>query len=172
MIRPGPRNLITDVDGLLVGNAEDQEAWSGVTVVLAETQAVAAVDVRGGAPGTRETDALDPTALGGRADAVVLSGGSAFGLEAASGVSSWLHERGRGLAVGAARVPIVPAAILFDLLNGGNKDWGAEPPYRGLGYAACANPSLEVALGNAGAGLGACAGAIKGGARERLVRHR
>lgn len=163
MIRPGPRNLLTDVDGLLVGNAEDQGAWSGVTVVLAEMQAIAAVDVRGGAPGTRETDALDPTALGGRADAVVLSGGSAFGLEAASGVSSWLHERGRGFAVGAARVPIVPAAILFDLLNGGNKDWGVEPPYRGLGTAACANASLEIALGNSGAGLGARAGAIKGG---------
>lgn len=163
MIRPGPRNLITDVDGLLVGNAEDRAARSGVTVVVAEESTIAAVDVRGGAPGTRETDALDPTALGGRVDAVVLSGGSAFGLEAASGTSSWLHERGRGFAVGAARVPIVPAAILFDLLNGGNKDWGAVPPYRGLGYAACAASGAEVALGNAGAGLGARAGAIKGG---------
>ncbi|MSP84178.1 MAG: peptidase S58 family protein [Alphaproteobacteria bacterium] len=163
MVRPGPRNLLTDVDGLRVGNAEDHGVRSGVTVVLADAPAVAAVDVRGGAPGTRETEALDPTCLVDRADAVVLSGGSAFGLDAAGGVMAWLAARGRGFAVGEARVPIVPAAILFDLLNGGHKAWGHEPPYRRLGQDACVAAALDFALGNAGAGLGAMAGSLKGG---------
>ena len=122
MNQPGPLNLITDVDGLCVGNAEDEMARTGVTVVLPEYSMTAAVDVRGGAPGTRETDALGPTCLVEQADAIVLSGGSAFGLESASGVMSWLEERGRGFAVGSVRVPIVPCAILFDLLNGAGRD--------------------------------------------------
>ena len=163
MIRPGSRNLITDVDGILVGNAEDLAARSGVTVVLPEAPVVAAADRRGGAPGTRETDLLDPSCLVERIDAVVLSGGSAFGLDAASGASSWLAARGRGYRVGAARVPVVPAAILFDLLNDGDKDWGADPPYRELGRAACDSAASDFALGNAGAGLGAKAGMLKGG---------
>ena len=163
MIRPGPRNLITDVDGLLVGNAEDGRARTGVTVVLPEAPATAGVDVRGGAPGTRETETLAPTTLVDRVDALCLSGGSAFGLDAAAAVMAWLAERGRGFAVGPARVPIVPAAVLFDLLNGGDKDWRKETPYRALGRSACEAAGLEPRLGNAGAGLGARAGGLKGG---------
>lgn len=160
---PGPGNLISDVDGIRVGNAEDHRVRTGVTVVLPDRPATAAVDVRGGAPGTRETDALDPTCLVERVDAVVLSGGSAFGLEAASGAMAWLRERGRGFAVGDARVPVVPAAILFDLLNGGDKEWGSAPPYRGLARAACDAAAVEFPLGNVGAGVGAAAGDLKGG---------
>ena len=163
MIRPGPRNLITDVPGIKVGNAADADALTGVTVVLPDRAAVAAVDVRGGAPGTHETDALDPTSLVEHADAIVLSGGSAFGLDAVSGAMAWLPARGRGFQVGDVRVPIVPAAILFDLANGGNKDWGDMPPYRDLGLAACDAASADFALGNEGAGMGATAGALKGG---------
>src|SRR3972149_403254 len=133
MIGPGRRNLITDVDGILVGNAEDAGARTGVTVVFPAEPAVAAVDVRGGAPGTRETDLLDPTCLVERVDAICLSGGSAFGLDAASGVMAHLVSIGRGFPVAGFRVPIVPAAILFDLANGGDKAWGEEPPYRALG---------------------------------------
>src|SRR4029077_11372607 len=128
MLQPGPLNLITDVEGIRVGNAEDARVRTGVTVVLPDHPSLAAIDVRGGAPGTRETDSLDPTCLVDRVDAVVLSGGSAFGLEAGSGVTNWLAVQGRGFAVGSAIVPIVPAAILFDLLNGGAKDWGEYPP--------------------------------------------
>jgi L-aminopeptidase/D-esterase-like protein len=162
-IAPGPRNLITDVAGIRVGNAEDARVLSGVSVVLPEPAAVAAVDVRGGAPGTRETDALDPTCLVANIHAVVLSGGSSFGLEAASAVMAWLAARGVGYPIGPALVPVVPAAILFDLLNGGDKSWGEAPPYGRLARAACAAADADFALGNAGAGLGARAGALKGG---------
>ena len=162
MLRPGPRNLITDVDGLLVGNAEDERLRSGVTVVLGERPFVASVDVRGGAPGSRETDLLDPSCTVDRVDAICLSGGSAYGLGASDGIMRWLRERGRGLSVGGAVVPIVPTAILFDLLNGGDKDWDW-PPYRELAYAATGNAAPGFALGNAGAGLGAKAGDLKGG---------
>ena len=163
MIRPGPRNLITDVPGILVGNAEQPDHLTGVTIILPDRPAIAAVDVRGGGPGTRETDAMQPSALVERVDAIALAGGSAFGLEAASGVASWLAARGRGFQVGAARVPIVPSAILFDLLNGAPKDWGDMPPYRALGMAACDAAGEDFALGNAGAGMGATAGPLKGG---------
>lgn len=163
MQHPGSSNLISDVDGIRVGNAEDHRAGTGVTVVLPDRPATAAVDVRGGAPGTRETDALDPACLVDRVDAVVLSGGSAFGLDAASGAMAWLRERGRGFAVGGARVPVVPAAILFDLLNGGDKEWGSTPPYRRLARAACDNAAAGFPLGNVGAGVGAVAGDLKGG---------
>ncbi len=163
MIRPGPRNLITDIDGILVGNAHDAGAWSGTTVVRPERRIAAAVDVRGGAPGTRETDALDPSGLVDAIDAVVLSGGSVYGLDAAAGVVGWLAAAGRGYAVRNSRVPIVPAAILFDLENGGDKGWGAEPPYRRLGAEACAVAAADFELGNRGAGYGATAGALKGG---------
>ncbi|HJQ60132.1 MAG TPA: P1 family peptidase, partial [Vineibacter sp.] len=162
MLRPGARNLITDVDGILVGNAEDHDVRSGTTVVLAERPAAASVDVRGGAPGTRDTDLLDPSCRVEAIDAVALSGGSAFGLSAADGVMKWLREQGRGVPVGPVSVPIVPTAILFDLLNGGRKDW-AWPPYRELGYQAVAAAAKDFALGNTGAGLGATAGNLKGG---------
>ena len=162
-LRSGALNLITDVEGLRVGNAHDALVRSGVTVVLPESPAMAAVDVRGGAPGTRETDALAPTTLVERIDAVVLSGGSAFGLEAASAVTTALATAGRGFPVGAVRVPVVPAAILFDLLNGGDKAWGESPPYSALGRAALAAAERSFDLGNAGAGFGARAGSLKGG---------
>ncbi len=162
MLRPGPRNLITDVDGLLVGNAQDDRLRSGVSVVLCEAPAVAAVDVRGGAPGTRETDLLNPSCRVDQVDAICLSGGSAFGLSSTDGVMKWLRDHGRGLAVGDVRVPIVPTAILFDLLNGGDKGW-EWPPYREMGHAATAAAGRDFALGNAGAGLGAKAGNLKGG---------
>lgn len=163
MVRPGPRNAITDVDGIAVGNASDSILRSGVTVLLPAEPAVAGVDSRGGAPGTHETDLLNPANLVDRVDAIALSGGSAFGLDAAGGVMAWLAERGRGFAVGPARVPIVPAAIIFDLLNGGQKDWGAVPPYRALAVQACGAAAADFALGNAGAGFGAKAGRLKGG---------
>ena len=156
MIRRGPRNLLTDVPGILVGSSEDHDVRSGVTVVLPEERSVCGVDVRGGAPGTRETDAGDPSCLVDEVDAVVLSGGSAFGLDAASGVMGWLAQRGRGYAIGrTVRVPIIPSAILFDLTNGGDKNWGDVPPYRKLGATACDRVGKDFALGNAGAGLGA-----------------
>lgn len=164
-VRPGPRNLLTDVEGLAVGQAEDAEVLTGTTVVLVPDRAVAAVDQRGGGPGTRETDALDPASLVGTVDAVVLSGGSVYGLDAASGVTAWLGARGRGFNLGTSPLvaPIVPAAILFDLANGGAKDWGETPPYAALGRAACEAAGAEFRLGNAGAGYGAKAGQVKGG---------
>ena len=162
MLKPGPRNLITDVDGLLVGNADDARLRSGVSVVLGERPFVASVDVRGGGPDTRDTDLLDPSCRVDRIDAICLSGGSAYGLSAADGVMRWMRERGRGLAVGSAVVPIVPTAILFDLLNGGDKGWDW-PPYRDLAYQATGRAARDFALGNAGAGLGAKAGNLKGG---------
>ena len=110
MLRPGSRNLITDVDGILVGNQEDRRLRSGVSVVLCETPSTASVDVRGGAPGTRETDLLDPSCLVERVDAICLSGGSAFGLSSSDGVMRWLREHGRGLAIAGVVVPIVPTA--------------------------------------------------------------
>jgi L-aminopeptidase/D-esterase-like protein len=159
----GARNLITDVPGILVGQAEDRANHTGTTVVLAERPAVAAVDVRGGAPGTRETEVLGGDALVDRVDAVVLSGGSAFGLDAAAGVMDWLAAQGRGFTVGSLRVPIVPAAIPFDLAFPGRTLWSGEPPYRALGRRAAAAAAADFALGNAGAGLGARAGRLKGG---------
>jgi L-aminopeptidase/D-esterase-like protein len=163
VIRPGPANLITDVGGILVGNAEDQAHRSGTTVVLAEEPAVSTADVRGGAPLTRGADATRPGMLIEHADAIFLSGGSAYGLAAADGVMAGLAARGRGVAFGGARVPLVGGAILFDLTNGGDKDWGDANPYPALGRAALENADRTFALGNAGAGLGARAGTLKGG---------
>jgi len=162
-IRPGARNLLTDVPGFRVGNAEDAAAITGVSVVLPDEPVVAAVDVRGGGPGTRETDALAPGRLVEKVDAVVLTGGSAFGLAAADATMGWLAAHGRGFQVGEFRVPIVPAAVLFDLANGGDKNWGAEPPYAQLARRALDSVGLDFALGNAGAGMGAKAGDLKGG---------
>ena len=163
MNQPGPLNLLTDVAGLRVGNAGNDTLRSGVTVVLCEQPAVAAAAIHGGAPGSRETELLRPECLVERIDAVVFSGGSSFGLDAAGAVAAELAHEGRGFAVGTQRVPIVPAAILFDLLNGGAKDWGAEPPYRALGRQALAAADYTFQLGNSGAGLGATAGPLKGG---------
>lgn len=157
------QNLITDVAGLRVGNAQDARLASGVTAIVFDEPAVAAVDVRGGAPGTRETDLLDAHRTVERIDAVVLSGGSAFGLDAASGVQAWLREQGRGFAIGDIRIPIVCGATLFDMLNGGDKNWGRFPPYRDLGHAAAAAAGPAFALGTAGAGFGATTIKYKGG---------
>lgn len=165
--RPGPRNLITDVPGLKVGQAQDERVRTGVTVILPDDRAVCAVDVRGGGPGTRETDALEPHMLVDAVDAVVLSGGSMYGLGAGDGVAAWLGAQGRGYPVstqpGLPRAPIVPAAILFDLGNGGDKAWGEDPPYRRLGIEAAKAAGLDFRLGVAGAGYGAKAGRLKGG---------
>ena len=157
------RNLVSDVAGLSVGHAEDHRLISGVTAIVFDEPATAGVDVRGGAPGSRESELLLPERSVDQIDAIVLAGGSAFGLDAASGAMSALATQGRGFAVGPARVPIVPAAILFDLLNGGDKNWGSDPPYRALGEAAIAAASHDFALGSAGAGLGATTADLKGG---------
>jgi len=157
------RNLITDVPGLKVGHAGDVNLGSGSTAVIFDEPAVASIDVRGGGPGTREAALLEPAHTVEAIDAVTLSGGSAFGLDAASGVQAWLRQQGRGFAVGTARVPIVPAAVLFDLLSGGNKDWGRYPPYREFGYAAAASAAVDFALGSVGAGTGATTVNYKGG---------
>src|SRR5207302_3286807 len=138
-----------------VGNADDAVLASGVTAILFDEAAVASADARGGAPGTRDTDLLRPEEIVERIDAVVLSGGSAFGLDAPGGVQAWMREQGRGFAIGNVRVPIVPGAILFDLLNGGDKNWGRFPPYRDIGYAVAANSAQDFRMGSAGAGLGA-----------------
>ena len=170
MTTAGPRNLITDVPGLLVGQAEDRSCLTGTTVVLAEAPAIAAVDVRGGAPGSRETELLGSATLVERVDAIVLSGGSGFGLDAASGVMDALAARGRGFAIGKARVPIVPAAILFDLNFPGRVHWAAEPPNRGLGVAAAPRTHTDFAQGILGAGGGARAGRLKGGVGSASLR--
>lgn len=156
-------NLITDVAGVRVGHAVDTKIASGVTSIVFDRPVIASGDVRGGGPGTRETDLLDPGMTVERIDAIVLSGGSAFGLDAASGAQAWLREQGRGFAMREAIVPIVPSAILFDLLNGGDKKWDRYPPYRELGYAATFAADTGFALGSVGAGLGALTLNLKGG---------
>jgi L-aminopeptidase/D-esterase-like protein len=157
------KNLLTDIAGVRVGHADDAELGSGVTAVIFDSPVVASMDVRGGGPGTREGSLLDPVATVEQIDGIVLSGGSAFGLEAGGGVQAWLAEQGRGFRVREALVPIVPGAICFDLLNGGNKDWGRFPPYRDLGYAAASSAATDFALGSVGAGLGATVAQLKGG---------
>jgi L-aminopeptidase/D-esterase-like protein len=157
------RNLITDVPGIKIGHATDTRLGSGATAIIFDTPAVASIDVRGGGPGTRETALLDPAQTVEGIDAITLSGGSAFGLDAASGVQAWLKEQGRGFAIRGARVPIVPAAVLFDLLSGGDKAWGRFSLYRELGYAAAAAASDDFALGSVGAGTGATTVNYKGG---------
>jgi L-aminopeptidase/D-esterase-like protein len=165
-VRPGPHDAITDVDGVLVGHAtRDEPGWlTGVTVVVPPPGTVGGVDVRGGGPGTRETDLLDPTALVDAVDAVVLSGGSAFGLSAADGVTTALYAGGRGWPVGPAeheRVPVVPAAILFDLGRGGI--WLHHPGPADGATALAGATGGAVAQGSVGAGTGARTGGLRGG---------
>ena len=160
---PGPRNLITDVPGLAVGNAQDANLKSGTTVLLSEDGPMTtSYAVMGGAPGTRDTDLLEPDKTVPGVDALVLSGGSAFGLAAAQGVMEALAEQGRGFRIHSARVPIVPAAIIFDLLNNGDKGW-SQNPYPGLGRQALAQTRHDFALGTTGAGTGATDAQHKGG---------
>jgi len=162
-IRPGPGNLITDVDGLSVGNAADEEVRSGVTVLIPESPATVAVDVRGGAPGSRETEALSPACLIDQCHGLVLSGGSVFGLDAAGVVCEWLSDHVHGLPLGARPLPVVPAAILFDRRNGGVWEPGTPSPWRRLARQACEEAGKSFSLGNRGAGFGAIAGPVKGG---------
>jgi len=156
------------VSGIDIGHADDPTLRSGVTVILPRQPAVASLHVMGGAPGTRESDLLDPRQTVQHIDGLVLAGGSAYGLDAAGGVQAWLREHGRGFPVRAGagrplRVPIVPAAILFDLANGGDKNWGRYPPYRELGYAAAAAARPEIGTGRRGAGFGASTATTPGG---------
>lgn len=167
MAQPGKRNLITDVDGLSVGNAQDISIQTGVSVLLPDRRAICAVHIAGGGPGTRETDALKLGTLVDDVDAVVLSGGSVYGLAAADGVIAELGAKGQGFGLtdlpGVPKSPIVPSAILYDLANGGDKAWGTAPPYNQLGRKALENASRDFSLGRAGAGYGARAGSFQGG---------
>jgi L-aminopeptidase/D-esterase-like protein len=161
-MRAGLRNLITDVEGLYVGNAEEHRIKTGTTVLVGDGPFRASVDVMGGSPGSRETELLAPDKVVEAVDALVLSGGSAFGLDAASGVSDALRKLGRGFKVDKAVVPIVPGAIIFDLLNNGDKGWD-ENPYRALGRQAFEAASTDFGLGTVGAGVGALTANLKGG---------
>ncbi|MCP4020578.1 MAG: P1 family peptidase [Desulfobacteraceae bacterium] len=163
MIRVGKQNLITDVPGIKVGNFHDEKIRTGVTVIIPEEPAIASADIRGGGPGTRETDALNSDCLVDVVHGIVMSGGSAYGLDAAGGVMAYLREHKIGFILGDAIIPIVPSAILFDLLNGGDKDWAVKSPYYEFGYKAAENVSTDFDLGNIGAGYGAVTGGIKGG---------
>ena len=153
----------TLIPGFKIGHAVDENLLSGVTVVIPDEPVTAAAHVMGGAPGTRETDLLAPDKLVQKIDGLVLSGGSAFGLDAASGVQAWLREQGRGFLVGDSRVPIVPAGILFDLNTGGDKSWDRYPPYRELGYAAADSLEQNSPEGSVGAGIGATTAGARGG---------
>lgn len=157
------RNLITDVPGLRVGNAEDAHVMTGVTVLIPDAPTIAAVDVRGGGPGTRESTTLGLASTVPVIHGLVLSGGSAFGLSAATGAQTWLAKNGIGFEVGTARVPIVPQAILFDLLNGGDKAWSDTPPYEALAKDACEHAARDFAIGSYGAGFGASTATVRGG---------
>lgn len=162
--RTGPLNLITDVAGVRVGHADDARAATGVSVVVFDPAAVASISMLGGAPGVRDTACLEPDMTVEETHAIALAGGSAFGLDAAGGVQAVLAAQGRGLAVGAARVPLVPQAIVFDLNNGGDKAWGMKPPFFELGARACAAAAAGVfGLGTIGAGYGATTATLKGG---------
>lgn len=163
-MKTGPLNLITDLAGLRVGNVTDVKVGTGVTVIVFDCETVASGVIRGGAPGSRDTALLEPEMTIQSIDAVVLSGGSVFGLDAAGGVISALSKQGRGFAVGAVRVPIAVQAIAFDLLNGGDKAWGRMPPYWDMGYAAAERArSGPFALGSVGGGYGATTATLKGG---------
>jgi len=156
-------NLITDVGGVRVGSADDARLASGVTMILFDEPAVASIAINGGAPALRDTALLEPEMTVERVDGFVLSGGSAFGLDAAGGAMAYLAEIGRGYEHRGARVPIVPGASLFDLLNGGDKGWGRKPPYWDLGLKAASTAAVLFALGTAGAGYGATTYNLKGG---------
>lgn len=157
------RNLLTDVGGISVGHATDVALGSGVTAILFDRPAVASVSVQGGASAGRDLAVLDPGATVESVDAIVLSGGSAFGLDAGGGVQAALREMGRGTLFAGQSLPIVPGAILFDLANGGDKNWGRHAPYRDLGFDAAMAAGTEFGLGSVGAGTGATTATLKGG---------
>ena len=159
-----PLNLITDLPGVRVGHAHDARNATGVTAVLFDMPNVASGVTRGGGPGTRDTALLEPEMTVASVDAVLFSGGSVFGLDAAGGAISLLRQQGRGLVVGSVNVPIVVQATTFDLLNGGDKDWGRMPPYWELGWQAAQGASGGAFdLGSAGGGYGATTATLKGG---------
>jgi len=161
---PPSLNLLTDVAGLRVGHAHDARIASGVTAIVFDTANVASAVTHGGAPGARDTPLLDPEMTVQGVDAVLLSGGSAFGLDAAGGAISLLRRQGRGITIGTANVPIAVEAIVFDLMNGGDKDWGRMPPYWELGWQATATACAgRFALGTVGGGYGATTANLKGG---------
>ena len=157
------KNLLTDIPGVRVGHADNAALASGVTAVIFDKPAVASIDIRGGGPGTRDANLLDPVNTVEQVDGFALSGGSAFGIESGAGVQAFLAEQGRGFPVGTVTIPIVPGAVVFDLINGGDKAWGRFAPYRDLGYAAAAAASGDFTLGSVGAGLGATTATVKGG---------
>ncbi len=157
------RNLITDVAGLRVGSAQDESLGSGVTALVFDEPATASIAVGGGAPGLRDAALLELDMTVEKIDALVLSGGSAFGLDSPGGAQAFLREQGRGLLIGDQRVPLAPGAILFDLLNGGDKSWRGQPPYWALGYEAARAAAEDFALGSQGAGFGATLADLKGG---------
>jgi L-aminopeptidase/D-esterase-like protein len=167
------QNSLGDIAGIAVGHESDNRIASGVTAIIFDSPSIAAVAVLGGAPGGRELGQMDTDMTVERVDAIVLSGGSALGLDAAGGVQAALREAGRGAPFGGVRVPLAPQAILFDLANGGDKDWGRFAPYRDLGYAAAraARPG-PFALGSVGAGLGATTATLKGGLGTASARTR
>jgi L-aminopeptidase/D-esterase-like protein len=175
-VAPGRRNDLTDVPGLAVGSAEDARLATGVTVIVPDRAATCGVVVAGGAPGTRETDAMAPGALVGAADVIVLSGGSVYGLSAADRVTALMGAAGRGFRLahrpGAPLTPVVPAAILYDLAVGPAKDWGESPPFPALAARALEATEARdpVALGSQGAGAGAMAGGFKGGQGSASIR--
>jgi D-aminopeptidase len=156
-------NLITDVAGVRVGSTHDERIASGVTAVIFDEPGVASIAINGGAPAVRDTALLEPEMTVERVDAFVLSGGSAFGLDAAGGAIAYLAGIGRGFLSRGMRVPIVPGASLFDLVNGGDKAWGARPPYWEMGFRAAEAARVDFALGTAGAGYGANSYGLKGG---------
>jgi L-aminopeptidase/D-esterase-like protein len=164
------KNLITDVSGLKVGNSNDKRVATGVTAIVFDEPAVASIAILGGAPGVRDTALLEPEMTVGAVDAILLSGGSAFGLDAAGGAMAALREQGRGYQVRSVRVPIVPQAILFDLLNGGDKEWGRHSPYPELGYQAVIQASADFPLGTHGAGFGATTATFKGGLGSASIK--
>jgi L-aminopeptidase/D-esterase-like protein len=157
------KNLITDVPGLRVGHAQDERLASGVTALIFDEPAVASIATHGGAPGLRDTALLEPEMSVETVDAIVLSGGSAYGLDAMGGVQAFLRKQGRGFQIRDINVPIVPGAILFDLLNGGDKAWGDDPIYWRLGFEAAGAVTADFHLGSFGAGLGATTANLKGG---------
>ena len=161
--RPCPNNLITDIHGLNVGNAQDDIINSGVAALIMDHPMTASVHVMGGGPGTRDTELLSPENTVEEIDGLFLSGGSAFGLDAGGGVQAWLREHDRGFSLAGQTIPLVPGAILFDLVNGGDKDWGRYPPYRELGYEAAEKADKKFSLGSVGAGKGALTAGLLGG---------
>lgn len=163
MWKTGPHNALTDIKGLRIGHAIEVDIKTGTTIIRCDVPTIASVKVLGGAPGTRDIALLEPENTVETINAIALSGGSAFGLDAAGGAQEILRAEGKGFSIGPHVVPIIPSAILFDLINGGNKDWGDASPYRALGIEATKNAKTQCTIGSVGAGFGALTATLKGG---------